>query len=100
MAATIPVNTHNLDTKKYVSNKLKLIVSKSFDFQANFFIWKIISIKLSLKEATKHAFLKTLNFRLPWKASFHWFTKTYKETLLHRVELFNRDEYVRQAATQ
>ena len=38
MAATIPVNTHNLDTKKYVSNKLKLIVSKSFDFQANFFI--------------------------------------------------------------
>ena len=38
MAATVSVNSHNFYTAKNFNKKLKLIISKSFDFQANIFV--------------------------------------------------------------
>ena len=38
--------------------------------------------------------------RCIFKTGLRCFSKAYKETLLHRIESFNRDNYVRQAATQ
>ena len=38
MAATVSVNSHDLDIAKNFNTELKLVISKSFDFQANFFI--------------------------------------------------------------
>ena len=38
MAAAVFVNSHNLDTAKNFNSRLKLIISKFIDFQANVFI--------------------------------------------------------------
>ena len=38
MTATISVKSHNLDAAKNFRNKLELIISKSFDFQAKVFL--------------------------------------------------------------
>ena len=37
MAATVSVNSHHVGTEKKL-NKLKLIISKSFDFQGSAFV--------------------------------------------------------------
>ena len=37
MVAIVLVNRHNLDSAKNFNTKLKIIISQSFDFQANVF---------------------------------------------------------------